>query len=80
MYRTTVMLPEDLKSRCVREAQALGVSFGEFVREALATAADAAENPDTVDPLFADTAVYEGDTPTDVSGKHDAHLYEGGTS
>ena len=35
MKRTTVMLPEDLKNRAIRHANAIGISLGVFIRESL---------------------------------------------
>jgi hypothetical protein len=75
MKRTTIMLPPDLKNQAGRRARQMGISFGEFVRRALAGALtrdgiDAAE-----DPLFADRAVHGGEAPADASARHDDHLY-----
>lgn len=78
MYRTTVMLPEELKSRVVRESQALGISLGEFVRGALSAAVDAAESEATSDPLLADNARHPGRATRDAAAKHDDYLYEAG--
>ena len=35
MKRTTVMIPEDLKIRAAKRANAVGISLGEFIRESL---------------------------------------------
>ena len=35
MKRTTIMIPEDLKIRATRRANAIGISLGEFIRESL---------------------------------------------
>ena len=35
MKRTTIMIPEDLKIRATRRANAIGISLGEFIREPL---------------------------------------------
>jgi len=35
MKRTTVMIPEDLKIRASKRANAVGISLGEFIRESL---------------------------------------------
>jgi len=78
MYRTTIMLPEELKSRVVRESQALGISLGEFVRGALSAAVDASESKTTSDPLLADHACHTGRVPRDAAAKHDDYLYEAG--
>jgi hypothetical protein len=36
MNRTTIVLPDDIKSEAVKRAQSKGISFGAFVREAIA--------------------------------------------
>ena len=75
MYRTTIMLPEDLKSKVVRESAALGISLGEFVRGALASALDDNESSGSNDTLLVDGATYEGRAPKDAADNHDAYLY-----
>lgn len=76
MKRTTIMLPLDLKARAARAARERGISFGELVRRSLTATIEA---PPTGavndDPLFADSAVYEGDTPADLASDHDGYLY-----
>jgi len=79
MYRTTIMLPEELKSRVVRESQALGISLGEFVRGALSAAVDASETEATSDPLLTDHACHRGRAPRHAAAKHDDYLYEAGS-
>ncbi len=79
MYRTTIMLPETLKSRVVREAQAQGISLGEFVRGALDAAVRSRESDRPTDSLLTDCALYGGETPTDMADRHDGYLYEAGT-
>ena len=77
MLRTTVMLPLDLKRRAQALAQRMGVSLGELIRESLEAAlrGDAGEVRD--DPLFSDTATYDGPIADDLSARHDDHLYGG---
>ena len=72
------MLPVDLKRTVVDLARAQGVSFGEFVRRALASAADSGrkgKQRPRPDPLLADNAVFRGKTPRDFSQRHDRYLY-----
>lgn len=71
-----ISISPELKAKIEREANARGMSLSDFVRESLeqAIAHNASE-----DPLFADTAVYRDDGPTDFASKHDDYLY-GGTS
>ena len=76
MKRTTVMLPLELKARAERLARARGISFGELVRRSLSAAVEppAGAKYDE-DPLLADSVVFEGNTPEDLSGRHDTYLY-----
>ncbi len=76
MKRTTVMLPVELKARAVRTARERGISFGELLRRALATAVEtSAAESSYADPVFADSAVFEGEIPADLSSDHDGYLY-----
>lgn len=76
MKRTTIMLPLDLKTRAARAAQERGISFGELVRRSLRSAIEAPPNrSDYSDPLYADSVVYDGDTPADLASAHDGYLY-----
>lgn len=68
------MLPPELKARAIREARNLGISFGEFVRQALAQSLSQARGPRT-DSLVSDSAVFSGPAPADLSQEHDRHLY-----
>jgi len=76
MKRTTVMIPEDLKIRAAKRANAVGISLGEFIRESLEKALKT--NPADVldDPFLSDNAVFEGETPVDLALDHDKYLYE----
>jgi len=76
MKRTTIMLPSDLKARAQRHARERGISFGQLLRDAVEDilCEDSGPGPST-DPLFADAAVFEGDTPADLAAQHDEYLY-----
>ena len=74
MQRTTVMIPADLKARADAWARAQGVSLGELVRDALFKVISSKERPQA-DSLFADTAVFHGETPFDLARDHDRYLY-----
>ena len=77
MQRITLLLPPDLKAQAQRQARAQGVSLGELIREILATTLKTEPNGQrAADPLFADDAVFLGDTPSDLSLHHDCYLYE----
>ena len=69
---TQITLSPDLKAKVEREASARGMSLTDFVRQSLEWAI--AQNPSD-DPLFADTAVYTDDGPTDFASNHDDYLY-----
>ena len=77
MQRVTLLLPADLKAQAQRQARAKGVSLSELIREVLATAFKTElTGPRAADPLFADTAVFLGDTPPDLSHHNDRYLYD----
>jgi hypothetical protein len=75
MLRTSLMLPAALKLEAQRIAEERGVSLGDLVREALASFVQRAREDGGRDPLFADTEVWEGEVPVDVSARHDEYLY-----
>jgi hypothetical protein len=69
------MLPPELKARAVRRAQQLGISLGELVRQALADYLRTGGPSESSDPLLGDTAVFDGEAPTDLAASHDRYLY-----
>ncbi len=73
MKRTTIMLPERLKTRAEREARRRGISLGELVRVSLQATTGGGGAGD--DPLFADKAVFSGESPADLAVDHDRYLY-----
>lgn len=68
------MLPPELKNRVARCAKERGVSFGQFLREALGDALDSSHS-EKKDILFSDNALFEGDVPPRLSAEHDRFLY-----
>ena len=70
------MLPADLHRRAHAAARKRKVSLGTLVRESLDAALESWESPRGGDPLLADGAVYKGDAPRDLAGRHDRHLYD----
>ena len=74
MHRTTIMLPEDLKTKAEEFSRKKGLSLGEVVREAVRDLLKKAEE-DAGDSFFCDTAVYQEDVPKDLSSNHDEYLY-----
>ena len=76
--RTTVVLPASLKQRAVARAREQGISFGEFVRTAVANMLTVpprgTSRKKTGDPFWDNLKVYE-DGPADLAVRHDDYLY-----
>jgi hypothetical protein len=70
------MLPPALKARAIQRAQAIHVSLGELIREALEARLNHFGEDLSKDPLFADTATFGGDAPRDLAANHDKYLYD----
>lgn len=75
MQRTTLLIPLALKRRAEQRARALGVSFGQLLRNALEAALQDAKTGHAIDPLFEDDTVFRDSTPTDLAVEHDRYLY-----
>ncbi len=76
MQRTTIMLPQELKVRAANHSEKMGISLGQFIRQALQKEIDSAEDRNGLqDCFYADKAVYQGDSPLDLSSEHDDYLY-----
>ena len=76
MNRTTVMLPHELKTKALKQANMMGISLGKFVREALSMSLESLQNDQSInDTFFADDAVYHGKSPVDLAKNHDDYLY-----
>ncbi len=67
-----INLPADLAAKALREASERGMSLTDFVRTALERVVSC--DPAT-DPLFTDSAVYDGDAPSNLASDHDEYLY-----
>lgn len=76
MYRTTIMLPIDLKSKAQKIASKKGMSLGELIRESLEQRISRSKTLETSDPFFDDENFYTGDVPSSISSKHDDYLYK----
>ncbi len=76
MDRTTITLPFDLKRAAVERARELDVSLAELIRQCLERELESGRRAPSVDPLFAFDAVWDGDTPPDLSRRHDHYLYD----
>ena len=76
MQRTSIMLPNDLKSRAAQYARRQGMSLGLFIRKSLESMlGQDANGASKYDPLFNDRQVYHGNTPNDLARNHDKYLY-----
>ena len=75
MNRTTIMLDEELKARVVMRAREQGVSLAQWIRIAIARNLEEGQGGTPSDSLLADTAVFTGDAPADLSEQHDKYLY-----
>jgi len=76
MKRTTIMLPEELKAKATRRARKKGISLGNLIRQSLEGELKKPTGTLSEDPLFNDTVVFMGDTPSDLSKNHDRYLYD----
>jgi hypothetical protein len=75
MKRTTVMIPEKLKFRADRRANAVGISRGAFICESLKRALKSDRIAALDDPYMRDDSVYDSDIPNDLAQNYDKHLY-----
>jgi len=72
MRRTTILLPEELRRRAAREAQALGISLSELIRRRLAEGGEAEQGSS---PRFFTRQPWVGSGADDVAANHDGYLY-----
>ena len=75
MKRTTIMIPEGLKTRAAKRANSAGLSLGGFIRESLERALKSDSAGSLDDPFLTDNAVYEDDRAIDLAQNHDIYLY-----
>ena len=75
MHRTTIMLPLPLKRRARIQAERMGISLSELIRESLEASLAGRAGEVREDALYGDDAVYDGPAPTDLAAGHDAYLY-----
>jgi hypothetical protein len=76
MQRTTIMLPSNLKNRAQAFASKLNISFGELVRESIEEKLHVSLKTTNTDIFFNDKNYFDGDTPADLSEKHDEYLHD----
>ena len=69
---TTIDLPAELKRKIEKAADIRGVTFDEYVFEALEWMLEKSEGHV---PLYNDNAVFSGGVPEDLSTHHDRYLY-----
>src|SRR3990167_7992755 len=76
MRRTTIMLPDLLKSKANRKALKNNISLGELIRLTLEREC-ANDRSDTInqDPFFTDQHFCKDKTPRDIALNHDDYLY-----
>ena len=77
--RTTVVLPPRLKERAFERARKQGISFGEFVRQAVEkqlSATPKGNSKKTGDPFWDNLVAYDAGNP-DTAAHHDDYLYGG---
>ncbi len=73
MKQTTITLPPELKHRAEQVAHAKGVSLAELIGVSLEGHLQTMRERD---PLFADEAVFSGESPNDLAKNHDHYLYD----
>jgi hypothetical protein len=74
MYRTTILLPEDLKLASEQVAKERGMSLGALIRSQLEKVAGSRSSR-AQDSVFADFVPFQGNTPSNLALNHDDELY-----
>ena len=75
MKRTTIMLPDNLKNQVAHTARNMGISLGQFVREALEAKLWGSKLPHMDDPLINDDVHCDAVANKDLAKNHDVYLY-----
>jgi hypothetical protein len=78
MYRTTILLPEDLRRRAASAAASRGLSLSELIRRQLEKVAGPAVKSHSRrnDPLFKNWKPSRKPAPPDLAANHDHYLYD----
>jgi predicted transcriptional regulator len=78
MDRTTLVLDNTLKRRLKDKARKMNISMAELIRMAISRFIDSKGDDSGYerDSLFADQAVFTGESPEDLSFNHDKYLYD----
>lgn len=75
MHRTTVLLPEKLKTKANVKANTLGISLGEFIRLSIESSLKSQFSEKKNDPFIQDTNIFTKCSSTDCSINHDDYIY-----
>ena len=79
MDKTTILLPHKLRIAAADQARQMGISLGELIRrrlqEAVEGSADSARKEDSLFAAMDRLGSWSGDSPSDLSVKHDHFLY-----
>ena len=77
MKRTTIVLPDDLRTRAMKRAHKTKVSLAELIRRSLEeTLRRKVTDSWDDDPFFSDMAVFRMKGPKDLAKNHDKYLYK----
>jgi hypothetical protein len=72
MVSIPVPFPDDLRHLAEEAARERCVPLDEFVRQCVSIGIQSRRESD---PLFADSEVFQGDSPADLAENHDHYLY-----
>lgn len=75
MHRTTIMIPENLKSKALTLAKKTRMSLGQLIRESLEQRLNKKTSIEQ-DPFFDHPPCFKKKAPKDVSATHDHYLYD----
>ncbi|MFU8848642.1 MAG: CopG family transcriptional regulator [Opitutales bacterium] len=71
MHRTTILIPNELKSQAEQQARREGISLSELIRQRLLESIDSKAKP----AAFFSRQPWSGEVPADLSARHDDYLY-----
>ena len=77
MQKTTIMLPDGLRTQAIRKAHQSGLSLGEVIRTALEKTFQQVDQGRKEDSFWADERIFTGSGRKDMAEKHDDYLYGG---
>jgi hypothetical protein len=79
MKRTTIMLPQKLKSRAEKRARKNGLSLGAFIRQSLEQAMTSGSDVWEKDEFLNNRTTFSDPYPRDLSANLDDFLYGDGS-